>query len=261
MSGRRNITVSNRRDWSWWQLSYSTGDDDGSNPHMTIVGFGWYISIPTPRLIPPYREKVVAKYWDEATIARMGRDWYWNTDRREFGVSLFGNMFSVFYGRQADSSKEDRRWNYFLPWMEWRFVRFSLYGLRGEHFWTRGGSFKHDEQRRAEEAVPKVRFAFDDYDGQRIEATTHIEEREWTLGTKWCAWLRFFARPKVRRCLRIKFSEEVGPEKGSWKGGTVGHGIDMLPGELHEAAFRRYCEQEHRSRRGAFRIKFVEVLA
>jgi hypothetical protein len=41
--------------------------------------------------------------------------------------------------------------------------------------------------------------------------------------------------------LDIRFSEETGRRKGSWKGGTLGHGIDMLPGELHEAAFRRYC--------------------
>ena len=35
--------------------------------------------------------------------------------------------------------------------------------------------------------------------------------------------------------------KETGSKKGSWKGGTIGHGIDMLPGELHEGAFRRYC--------------------
>ena len=30
----------------------------------------------------------------------------------------------------------------------------------------------------------------------------------------------------------------------TWMGGAIGHSIDMLPGELHEAAFRRYCDQK-----------------
>ena len=45
------------------------------------------------------------------------------------------------------------------------------------------------------------------------------------------------------------------------KGGTVGHSIDMLPGELHEAAFRRYCEKEHRAKGRRYRIKFLMPVA
>jgi hypothetical protein len=33
----------------------------------------------------------------------------------------------------------------------------------------------------------------------------------------------------------------------------------MLPGELHEAAFRRYCEQEVSSKNGRSRIQFIGV--
>lgn len=248
----------------WWGLWLSSGDDEYPGNNLTIVGFGWHVSMPVPRIIPPYREKVVAESWDEATITRLGRNWYWRTDRREFGCSLMAGFFSLRYGRQANSGRDDRQWGCFLPWTEWRFVRLSLYGINGEHFWTQLGDHGmrgYEEQLDAADRVPKMRFAFDDYDGQRIEATTHIEEREWTLGTKWCSWLRFFARPKVRRSLDIEFSAEVGPEKGSWKGGTIRHSIDMLPGELHEAAFRRYCELDHRSKHGTFRLKFVGAVA
>lgn len=48
-----------------------------------------------------------------------------------------------------------------------------------------------------------------------------------------------------------------GPEKGSWKGGTIGHSIEMLPDELHEAAFRRYCDQDHRAKGRSYRIRFI----
>lgn len=249
----------------WWGLWLSSGDDEYPGNSLTIVGFGWHVSIPMPRIIPPYREKVVAEFWDEATITRLGRDWYWRTDRREFGFSLMDGFFSLRYGRQADDSTMDRRWGCFLPWTQWRFVRFSLYDLAGQHFWTRlndrSGVKGWEEQHDAITRVPKARFVFDDFDGKRIEATTHIEEREWTFGTGWCSWLRFFTPNKVRRSLDIAFSEGVGPEKGSWKGGTLAHGIDMLPGELHEAAFRRYCERDHRSKHGTFRLKFVGAVA
>lgn len=70
-------------------------------------------------------------------------------------------------------------------------------------------------------------------------------------------WLSWFRQPKIRRVLDISFSNETGPEKGSWKGGVMGDGIDMLPGELHEAAFRRYCEQEHRSKYRSYRVTFL----
>lgn len=89
---------------------------------------------------------------------------------------------------------------------------------------------------------------------------THIEEREWKFGTGWFRWLSWFRKPKVSRSLDIRFSEEVGKDKGSWKGGKVGHGIDMLPGELHEAAFRRYCEKEHSAKDGKYRVTFVGVV-
>lgn len=48
---------------------------------------------------------------------------------------------------------------------------------------------------------------------------------------------------KISRCLSLQFSKETGKEKGSWKGGTVGHAIEMLPNEMHKSAFQRYCAQ------------------
>lgn len=114
-----------------------------------------------------------------------------------------------------------------------------------------------DEQWRTRQAtiaaLPTVRFDFTDFDGEAIVATTRIEERQWKFGTKWCKWLSLFRHDKVSRSLDLDFSKEVGERKGSWKGGTLGHAINMLPGELHEAAFRRYCA-EHR-------LTFVGVAA
>ena len=91
-----------------------------------------------------------------------------------------------------------------------------------------------------------------------IVATCSIEEHEWHRGEGWFSWLRFFYPKKIRRSLDLKFSAEVGPEKGSWKGGTIGHGIEMMAGETPRKAFERYCAKEHDARQGRkFRIRFI----
>lgn len=197
----------------------------------------------------------------------MGRDWYWEVTPREFGFSITDGHLSVEFGRVTHDSSTEQRWGCFLPWTQWRHVRHSYYGLKGEHVATlpdTGKSYRLDSgrwerERAIADATPTASFAFEDFDGERLTVTTKIEEREWRFGTGWFKWLSLFRRPKVSRSLDLRFSGEVGPEKGSWKGGTIGHSIEMLPGELHEAAFRRYCDQEHDARRGRrYHIKFLE---
>jgi hypothetical protein len=225
-----------------------SGDDEYPGALLRISGFGHTLVAAVPRwLIRPYREKVEAKYLDEATIARLGRDWYWNIDPREFGFSYSEGFLQLFRGRHTmDSSK-----GYFLPWTQWRFVRHSYYGLKGECVATLpdtgnsylGDSGRYDRERAIADATPTLTFAFDDFDRERLTATTKIEEREWKFGTGWFKWLSIFRANKISRSLDIRFSGETGKRKGSWKGGTIGHSIEMKPGELHEAAFRRYCAE------------------
>lgn len=222
----------------------SSGDDDECRGCTFNLAFSkWYITIPLPQIIKPFRE------WQDTSKYEWGgpNGGYWSTHPRQYGAYLFENHLYFKLGPQTNDSLTTKSWSCFLPWGEWRFVRFSLYGLNGEHFWTQAGDGRGarnwDEQSAQEKLVPKHVFQFLDYDGERIEATTHIEEREWKRGEKWCKWLSLFYAPKVRRSLDIEFSKEVGDRKGSWKGGIMGTGIDLLPGELHEAGFRRYCHK------------------
>lgn len=236
--------------------------DDGCNLKLHAIGYTLICEL--PQIIQPFRIKHIAESWDAATVERMGRNWYYETFQKEFGFTVSDGSLHVHYGPQTWDSRTTKSKVYFLPWKQWRHVRFSLYGSSGEHFWTQ---FERDrksgfrEQLDAENAAPKVRFAILDNDGQEIEATTHIEEREWRFGEGWFKWLSLFRRAKIRRSLSIAFSAEVGPEKGSWKGGLMGTSIEMLPGELHEDAFRRYCEQEHRSKHRQYRVSFIGKVA
>ena len=48
--------------------------------------------------------------------------------------------------------------------------------------------------------------------------------------------------------LDLEFSKETGYEKGSWKGGTMGHSITIQYGEEPLEAFKRYGSDEDRYR-------------
>lgn len=231
------------RDKRWvFSVVLDSGDEDSPGCHLRLRGFGLTLLLELPSIIKPNR-----KWVDTSKHAWAGSSGgYFDEDSNEFGFSLSDGFLQVFYGPQTEDSSTTKDWGWFLPWTQWRFVRFSLYDLQGNHFWTqyekdRGRGF--EDQMAMEKKCPSLSFAFDDYDGERIIVETHIEEREWRFGEGWFRWLSWFRKPKISRCLDLDFDKETGPRKGSWKGGTLGHAIEMLPNELHESAFRRYCNQ------------------
>jgi hypothetical protein len=253
-------------DWKKWTVMLSSAGDGDENAacHLRLSAGRYTLIVALPNLIKPHAEKVIPN-WDAETITRLGRNYYWDYDVRSYGFTCSDGHLSVHYGRAGGSmmdSNKEQRWGCFLPWTQWRHVRHSFYDLNGQHLYNepQGGKLGENwEARQARvAAVPTMAFAFEDFDGEKLTVTTKIEEREWRFGTGYFKWLSLFRRPKISRSLSLDFSGEVGPEKGSWKGGTTGHSIEMLPGELHEAAFRRYCDQEHDARHGRrFHIKFI----
>lgn len=234
----------------------SSDDEDRKATFRLSIGRFSFLSVVPKWLIRPERKKVYPK-WDEATVARLGRDWYWDITPREYSIGVFDGHLSIHYGRVTHDSSTEQRWGCFLPWTQWRFVRHSFYDAAGDHFWTVPKGASWDDRREMEAKCPTLKFSFRDHDGEELIATTKIEEREWHFGEGWFKWLSWFRKPMIRRVLDLEFSGETGPEKGSWKGGTVGTSIGMLPGELHEAAFRRYCDEEHRSKYRKYKVEFV----
>lgn len=243
------------------RLAFVLGSGDGEDYkgcRLRIHLFRKTFIVALPSIIKPYRE------WIDTSMYNWGENMsggYFDQHEREYGISYSDGFFQLFFGQQTHDSRTTRGWSGFLPWTQWRHVRHSYYDKSGLHFWTEPEGIDWDKRHYMRSTVPAVAFEFEDYDGKRIKAATRIDEREWHFGTGWFKWLSLFCKPKIRRSLDLTFSEEVGPEKGSWKGGTLGHGIDMLPGELHESAFKRYCAQEHRSKYRNFNIKFIDRVA
>lgn len=234
-------------------LMLCSGDDEHLGAALRLHLWALTILLALPHwLVPPQRTKVYPhpSVWGPDVIARLGRDWYYDVSRREFGFTLHGSgtigesvHLSIHYGRQTMDSSTEKSWGCFLPWTCWRHVRHSLYDLTGSHFADMPDSIAYswEDRRRLEASCPTVVFTFTDFDGETLTATTRIEEREWLRGEGWFKWLSRFSKPIIRRSLDISFSGETGRRKGSWKGGTIGTGIEMHRLELHLSAFRRYC--------------------
>lgn len=77
----------------------------------------------------------------------------------------------------------------------------------------------------------------------------HVERMMWVR--KFAKWrlFRWLIRPewwpgkKVRETVEVEFANEMGSERGSWKGGVIGTGFEMKPNESPEECIRRkQCE-------------------
>lgn len=224
-----------------------SGDgDDYPGCRLRLSAFGVTLISALPPVIKPWRRWVdTSKYaWSDNPAGG-----YWDTGERAYGFSISGGHLNVSLGRVTNDSETEQRWGCFLPWTQWRHVRFRLYDTDGAIYYEqhghggRFGSEAYEAEWRAKDTCPTRVFTFHDFDGEVLTATTKIEESEWRFGEGWFKWLSLFRRPKIKRSLDIGFSGETGKRKGSWKGGTIGHGIEMRHGEMHEAAFRRYCAE------------------
>ena len=227
------ITVS-RGYKSGIDLFLSSGDDDYPGASLRLSVGRWTVIVALPqRLCRPARKP----------FTHDGSE-YHHTHEREYGfyISRRGYL-GVRYGAQTGDSRTEQSWGHFIGFMNWRHVRHSHYDLDGSLFWTEPQRMDYRKRERIMSQVQSTTFNFLDFDGEAIRATCRIEEREWRFGDKWFKWLSVFRAPRIRRSLSLDFSAETGKEKGSWKGGTLGHGIDMRPDEVPLDAFRRYCAE------------------
>ena len=239
---------------TWFKISLATDMGGGDEPvggEIGLIGFGISARFKVPiAFIKPKTVKVFPTNWDEATIKRLGRNFYIKYTPREYSISLCENHLNIYYGLNSYDSSTEQQFGCFLPWGEWKFLRYTLYNLDGTIHANFLRKEKYDPlsfeaERKAHDTVQKINFLFKDFDGEIITAKCHIGEREWSKGVSWCSWLRFFTKNKVYRCLNLNFSAEMGRGKGSWKGGVIEQGTELFKQESCIHAFKRYCEKNN----------------
>lgn len=231
------FTFGRSKEYPMWGVRLTSGDaDEYPGNDITFYAGLYCFRINLPNIIRPQREWVDTSGYSWNTGPGCG---YWVSHRREYGVLVSGSYVSFTYGPQTGSSLTTYQRGWFIPWMENRFVRHTIYRENGAVLRE-----SHDgvDWSWINENAPKGTFRFTDCDGEENTATTYIEEREWRRGTGWFRWLSVFFKPTIHRSLSISFEKEVGRGKGSWKGGTIGTCIDMRTNDTPATAFRRYCK-------------------
>lgn len=134
--------------------------------------------------------------------------------------------------RQEKSSEARRerlrRWQWDWPW--------SLHTLAYQQMSTMGDwvSVFDDTAKPYTETHP---YSYLLRSGEVQHRTATVSRRRHVLTYRafkalgWPCW--------VRESLNVEFSDEVGEGSGSWKGGCIGCGWDIMPGETMEDALRR----------------------
>lgn len=233
-------------DWNYTCVKLCSGGEEDSlhSCHLRVCLFNYEVELKLPRLIRPTKVWVDTSQYSWSANPAGG---YWQTWGKEYGFSCHEGHFSLYYGKQTHDSSTDKRKGYFLPWAQWRFIRHEIFDGQMVSFARSNGRGSMWDQ---QQAVPKVRFNLNDYDGEAIIATCYVSEREWAFGDGWFKWLSWFRKNLIRRELEISFDKEVGMDKGTYKGGVVGTGIEMLKGESPEEALVRFCALNHRAKYG-----------
>jgi hypothetical protein len=154
--------------------------------------------------------------------------WTDECDAPKWGIAIHNNTVWIYRGGKGNMSGGNKWWTWDIPFITKDWVRTSIL--------LKDGTWEHEKPRHhkgfynEEWKEKQKRWAYDytdSYDGEIIPTTIYVEEREWR--PKGMRWTGLFAT--VRRTIDIHFSKEVGREKGSWKGGTVGCGYNLLPNE------------------------------
>lgn len=224
-----------------WRFALQVGNgyDDETQCWLEIAAFSYSLWFKIPKLFKPRLKLITTAHGS-----------YQQAIRKQYGFSVDRDALHVYYGIQPGSWSRDDAENsdhsacYFIPWNETDRVRYDFLNLDGSLFRrvhdNPNGSCRFDDIHCARADVPKVKFKFNDYDGEEIIATCYLNEMEWRYGTGFFRWVGWLRKSIIRRWLDLEFSSDIGHNKSSWKGGTVGHSVELLAGETPLQAFIRY---------------------
>jgi hypothetical protein len=242
--------------------------DKGDYPGNKLVLQAWKYSayVKIPQIIKPWAHKQTFTHLSpEAAARRMaehGHLHYFEYHARRFGFHITTHGIHTNYGPSTwDSQTTKSRYRSF-PWTEFDLVKEIDTGADGVEIILADRGIRLDYKQRSviEAQMPRYVFLLKDYDGQEIRAYCHMEKRVYRIGTGWVkkyfGWLRP-SRTFVQ--LDIKFDGETGPEKGSWKGGTIGTGIKAEKGDKVDAQFliEKYCAGKHRAKGAVYSMSLI----
>lgn len=207
-------------EWNWkWGISFDVcnfGDDNDWSLHFCLIYGSAFIKMPFLKSREP-----------KDHLDQWGFSWVW-ADR--------GADIHLHWGEHTKILN--------MPWSWGSCVRWQM--LCPDGVWRKYvGSYdrKEGDPEPATETHP-YRYVCRDGKVQNVNATIRVDEMEW----RW-AIARLLHLPwprRIDRSISVEFTagdepkfDGVGERAGSYKGGTIGCGYDMKPGEMPVDTLRR----------------------
>lgn len=166
--------------------------------------------------------------------------WTDECDPPKWGIAIHNNTLWVYKGGKGNMKGGTKWWTWHISFITKEWYRTSI--LLKDDTWEheRKGDKKNFYQDEWKSKQKSWTYDYtDNFDGEVIPTTIYVDEREWR--PKGLMWTSLFA--KSRRTIDIHFSKEVGKEKGSWKGGCLGCGYELLPNESPLDCLKRMEKQ------------------
>jgi len=158
-------------------------------------------------------------------------------DMPRYGIAIHNNTFWLYTGGDYDESMGQVAGNNWvtwdLPFVTWNFDNHQIKDKNNK--WRKIEKKESPWEIKEKEALAEsypYHYTLSDGTVQKVTATCTVEKRIWRR--KWA-----YPLTMVRTCIDVAFDEEVGPRRGSYKGGTVGCGYDMLPNETIKDCLKR----------------------
>ena len=117
-----------------------------------------------------------------------------------YGFQFYADLLWLNYGK-AKGTRDDPQVSIYMPW-HWKHREHKVLTEPETHPYT---------------------YVLRSGEVQKRTATITVETRTWTR-----FWLPF---KRVSKSIDVNFNDEVGERSGSWKGGCMGCGYEMLPNE------------------------------
>lgn len=178
-------------------------------------------------ILKPRFNKVGVKSWSKETIERLGRDWYYDVQETRTGFNFSGHGFQFNLPKRKTVVKD---W----PWTIDHKATTYYHSDTGEIHVT-------DKKYCVSSDVTHSNYLIRDSDGTVLVVSCCLVNRSYYRTKGILKWLRPFLPLKYFWSTEFQFSEETGAGKHSWKGGTVGSGINTTPDEPMVESLYRYC--------------------
>lgn len=218
--------------WHSWKfdISYEECGYETGNAELNISILGWHSVFKLP--------------WKSKRFP------HGDCDAPKWGIAVHDNTFWIYRGGDGNWGGGSKWWTWNLPFFTKIHMRHDVQCNLGDeddvnlrlvpYGQLTKGNGKEYLPLEENNLVYKYHYDYKDkYDGEICPCTFWVEEREWR--PKWLTWTGRWK--DVKKYIEIKFDKEVGKGKGSWKGGCVGCGYDLKPGESPIECIQRMEEE------------------